>query len=209
MITSDPVRRQNVRYIILCLGLVTLAAGVRTLAAGEPEDGWIQAIRSGAVTSAWASAEGGRILATGLEVVQNAGAEGVLTNGTADGRDVMIVDAPDPKYTGPQFIYCNVPDWLRQVARVEFVVEYFDAGPGTIMVHYNSQESAFKAVKVPIVLAGTGRWRVARLAVFDAQFRKQANGKDFRIGTNRKNFFVRMIAVVPLGELDKVRAPAH
>ena len=197
------------KHIILCLGLVTLAAGAGTLEAGEPEDGWMKAIRSGAVTSAWAGAEGGRIVSAGLDIVRNSGVEGVLTNGTADGRDVMILDSPDPKYVGPQFFYCNVPDWLRAVSRIEFVVEYFDAGPGTITLHYSARESAVNAVKVPIVLAGTGRWRVARLPVFDAEFRKKVNGSDFRLNTNRKNFFVRTIAVIPLGELDKVNVTTH
>jgi len=127
-----------VRYIILCMGLVALAAGAATLEAGEPGDTWMKAIRSGAVTSAWAGAEDGRIISAGLEVERNAGVEGVVTNGAAGGRDVMLVDSSDPKYNGPQFIYGNVPDWLRKIARMEIVIEYFDAGPGTIPVTYSS-----------------------------------------------------------------------
>jgi hypothetical protein len=185
--------------------LVVLAVGVQTLAAGEPEDTWMKAIRSGTVTSAWASAEGGQVVQHGLDVLRNAGVEGVLSNGLAeDGREVMLVESSDPKYTGPTFIYGNVPDWLRPSNRVEIVVEYFDAGPGTISINYSNLAGGFAAARTPIELAGCKRWRVARVTLLDADFKKVINGCDFRILTNRRNFQVRTVAVVPLGELDKV-----
>jgi hypothetical protein len=185
--------------------------GARSLPAGEPEDGWMKAIRSGAVTSAWARAEGGRILSAGLGVVTNAGVEGVLTTGAAGGRDVMIADSSDPEYTGPRFIYCDLPDWLRPIPRVEIVIEYFDAGPGEISIDYSSTTQDSAKLRGPpfltgLVLTGCNRWRVARIALLDAAFRKKINGHDFRILADRKTFLVRTVAVLPLGELDKMSA---
>jgi hypothetical protein len=156
------------------------------------------------VTSAWASAAGGCVLSSGLEVVRNAGVEGVLTNGTADGRDVMLVESSDPQYTGPQFIYGNVPDWLRPMSRVEIVIEYFDAGPGTSSINYNGTTAGFATARTPIELVGCNRWRVARIVLLDAAFQKKINGHDFRILMIRQKFLVRTIAVLPLGELDKI-----
>ena len=188
---------------------VLIMAGVGVLSAGEPEDTWMKAISSGTVKAAWVGIEQGQIVSHGLEVIRNAGNEGVLTVANTGGQDIISVQEPDPKYTGPQFIYGNVPDWLRQVSRVEIVIEYFDAGPGTISINYNATILEFSTASTPIILTGTNRWRVARIALLDAAFRKKVNGCDFRILMNRKNFLVRTVAVLPLGELDKISANVH
>jgi hypothetical protein len=99
----------------------------------------------------------------------------------------------------------------QDLRRVQIEVEYFDAAPGTMGIHYDATDAErgsdqkYMEAKSVLVLRGSGRWQKAVFQTKnDAVFlNRQNGGADFRIWAKTPTLYVSRVTVTrdPLNEI--------
>jgi hypothetical protein len=116
---------------------------------------------------------------------------------------------------GPGFIYLvaepwdTVRTWIGETSELQLTLRYFDGGPGTLLIRYDSSDQRFRLVdstppgawRTPDTLpkgqplTGERKWKTLTVRLPFAYFTKRLNGGDLRIEGQGKDFALAGIAL--------------
>lgn len=124
----------------------------------------------------------------GLTIMPKPEGDGPVVEKTVGGRKAWSTAANRFSPTA-RYLYFDVEDYFLYDGNepVEVSVLYYDAGPGSFRIDYDSSDPAVDGIAQRFrdgggqSLRGTGTWRTAVFELPHARFAGRANGADFRL----------------------------